>query len=135
MVLFVVDTSGSMGARELACADPEARGLVDRGADVTVMQVDARVTKVQPYNRFDSLTKFAGRGGTDFRPAFAAIETMQPRPDFVVYFTDGMGAAPAEQTIDTLWVLTDTGMSKEAFQKQVCSWGDVTILPTGDKDA
>jgi hypothetical protein len=106
MALFIIDTSGSMKPRELRCVDAELRGL-NTG-----------------YQKCES---WFGRGGTSFQPGFDYAHRMQPRPDYLVYFTDGYDYSPLayESEIPTLWILTSTGMSIEDFRKSICSWGEI----------
>ena len=132
--LWVIDTSGSMGERELRSVTAELRALHAKGCDVWIAQVDAGVAQDPvPYNGHDPIERFVGRGGTDFRPAFELAEKMYPTPEFIVYFTDGYGLAPKEPPrIDTLWVLTSTGCTEEEFKSSVCDWGEIAILDVGD---
>jgi hypothetical protein len=136
-VLFVVDTSGSMSHDDLRCVDAEVRAMAARGVEVWVGNCDAASAddmKEHPPKVFhpsDKIDGFFGRGGTDFRGAFEYAEKyMYPVPDFVVYFTDGMGTAPRDQLFDTLWVLTSSGYDVDTFQKRVCSWGDCIVIDT-----
>lgn len=134
IALWWIDTSGSMGSRELASIDAELKGMRARGVFILVGQIDAGVAKEPvPYTGFEKLEHFFGRGGTDFRPAFEYAHEMCPRPDYIVYFTDGMGTAPAEESeIPTLWVLTKHGYDIGTFRQQVCEWGDAVEFNTDD---
>jgi hypothetical protein len=134
VALWIIDTSGSMGEEELRCIEAELRGMRANGAVTFLIQVDAGVcTEPMQYSGFDKLERFFGRGGTDFRPGFEYAHDMCPRPDYIVYFTDGMGTAPDEESeIDTLWVLTSTGYDEEEFRRRVCEWGDSVVLEVED---
>jgi predicted metal-dependent peptidase len=48
-----------------------------------------------------------GGGGTDFVPVFEAAAHMRPRPEVLVFCTDGMGPAPAEPPypLRVIWLL------------------------------
>jgi predicted metal-dependent peptidase len=47
-----------------------------------------------------------GGGGTDFRPVFEYVESLNEDFKFLIYFTDGEGSFPDhEPVIDTLWVM------------------------------
>lgn len=139
-VLFIVDTSGSMTARELRCVDAELKGLKNKGAMLLVLQVDADVAKdVVVYDGHQRFEEWLGRGGTSFKPGFDYAHQMEPRPDFLVYFTDGYDyqRLPYESEIPTLWVLTSTGMDVDTFRRTICDWGetcqiDVEDLPMED---
>lgn len=134
IALVIIDTSGSMQATELRCIDSELKSIKNKGAIVWTVQVDAGIAKeAEEYTGFESLTKFFGRGGTSFCPGFEYAENMTPRPDYIVYFTDGYGTAPKEPSdIDTLWVLTSTGMDVERFRENVCSWGSAVQIDVED---
>ncbi len=132
-VLAVVDTSGSMGERELRCIESEMKMLHSQGVRLFITHVDAGVAKPpEEYNGRKSLNEWAGRGGTDFCPGFQAALEMNPAPDFLVYVTDGFGTAPESQPLDTLWLLTSEGMEVDEFKSQVCEWGDCMVLDVDD---
>lgn len=134
VALWMIDTSGSMGAKELRCVDAELKEMHARGCSIYTMQIDAAVCgEPELYDGFASLEQFFGRGGTDFRPGFEAAMEMDPRPDYIVYFTDGYGTAPTEESeIPTLWVLTSSGCSVQEFQERVCSWGTAVQIDIDD---
>jgi predicted metal-dependent peptidase len=62
----------------------------------------------------------SGRGGTDFRPAIAAMNKLKPRPQVVLYFTDGDGPAPdrAPPGMEVIWVILPS-----YHNKAPCNWG------------
>jgi len=134
-VAFLVDTSGSMGANELKLVDPELRGLHARGAHITVIHCDAKVTKVHVYSPYEPL------------------RTIWPMPNFLVGFTDGWGgiekykaAIIAERGrswwelfrvsqsdespdgIRTLWLLPEGCLSPSEFTERVVPWGKVITV-------
>ncbi len=134
--LWWIDTSGSMGSRELRWISSELRGMKAKGCTIWVGMIDAGIA-MEPmlYNGFQEIEQFFGRGGTDFRPGFDYAHDMRPRPDFLVYFTDGMGSAPSEPSeIDTLWILTSSGYTPEQFKSEVCSWGEVTKFDVDEEE-
>lgn len=106
-VCVAVDTSGSMGTEGISRAASETAGILNAvGAAVDFVACDCEVhtmQKVRSPRQFASL--FRGGGGTSFKPAFEAIEKMRPRPNLIVFVTDGQGDAPAEPLagIDTIW--------------------------------
>lgn len=111
-VWCVLDTSGSMGDKEISDAVDEIGGIVtaQRGANVTFLSGDAEVHDIVKARTIgDVKSNISGGGGTDFRPPFALAERAKKwdRPNIIVYCTDGMGPAPASppKGIRTIWVL------------------------------
>ncbi|MBV8979713.1 MAG: hypothetical protein JO086_02330 [Acidimicrobiia bacterium] len=100
-VAVVVDTSGSMGADELAAAMSEVQGVSRavgvRGRGLQVLAVDAAVQSVSVVCD-PSRIELKGGGGTDMRVGIAAAEKLQPRPGAVVVLTDGFTPWPTEPT-------------------------------------
>lgn len=99
-VALVIDTSGSM-AQALKTVVEEAQGILKTmgGMRLTVIACDAKVHAVAEVKNVSELSQhMLGGGGTDFRPAFRAIEEMpkRDRPDVVVFATDGWGDYPSE---------------------------------------
>lgn len=152
-VVFLIDTSGSMGEDELKLVEPELRGLHARGAEITVIHCDSGVAKVERYNPFAGLENFYGRGGTDYSDAFLHIRAMLQRPGFVVGFTDGWGCIDTyKNTVVTergqswwddyvvsdpevspdgqrsLWIIPDGCMSTDAFKKEIVPWGTAIAI-------
>lgn len=128
-IVMVIDTSGSMSDNDLSIVESEVIGAHNAGAEVWIMHCDSRVAN-QPvlFRPGMCLNEYHGRGGTDFRPAFQFLETGWFDPSsisYVVFLTDGYGTAPSSSSLNTLWVLTDSGMSVDEFRKSVCSWGEV----------
>lgn len=119
-VAVVVDTSGSMGGAELQAALAEIDGLLRASRnEVRVMSCDSKVHRQGKVSRVaDAAKLMAGGGGTDFRPAFRALE--QYRPGVTVVVTDGYGPAPesAPQWTDTVWVLVGQ------YTTRPCEWGE-----------
>jgi predicted metal-dependent peptidase len=122
VVLAVADTSGSMGKDELSLALGEIKGVLTKtNADVTFCAADAAVhglKKVRNWREILPLLK--GGGGTDFRPAFEAASKMKPRPNVVIFATDGDGTCPDAPPagMRVIWVLT----GKHA--NSPCAWGE-----------
>lgn len=97
-VVVAVDTSGSIGQRELNHFFGEMRGILDDVDPemIYVVWCDAQVHKVdeiEDSSDIDSL-KPAGGGGTDFRPVFDWVDQNDVRPDALVYLTDMLGSFP-----------------------------------------
>ena len=95
-----------------------------RDVDIHVIQCDARVqadTRITNLREVDALTEsfvVRGFGGTDFRPAFAYVESLRARgelPDMkgLIYFTDGLGQFPEKPPdYDAAFVFVDDGITE-----------------------
>lgn len=117
---IVVDTSGSMGFAEMQAALTEIDGILRAsGASAVVLSCDAQVHARGKVTRAADVAKLLkGGGGTDFRPAFKALE--KDRPAVTIVITDGYGPAPtdAPRWTDTIWVLVGQYTTKP------CEWGE-----------
>lgn len=125
-VAVVFDTSGSMSSYYAEMAS-HALQIVKQvaGGHVTMLACDAAVHAVKKVSTFADIRKnLLGGGGTDFRPAFAAVADMPPaeRPNVIVFITDGYGDYPTEPPKDTtmVWLCTPGGNIQ-------CSWGTVVF--------
>lgn len=100
-VVVAVDTSGSIGQRELDVFFAEMRGILEdvRPNRLFLVWCDAKVHHVDELDQCSDLAglKPHGGGGTDFRPVFDWIEGQDLRPDALVYLTDGMGSFPKDE--------------------------------------
>ncbi|MCE5271949.1 VWA-like domain-containing protein [bacterium] len=121
-VAIGIDTSGSMGEAELVRAVSESHGVLRAlGAPVTFLSCDAEVNGVKQIRTVRELTQtLRGGGGTDFRPIFAAVEALKPKPAVFIFITDGMGPAPESPPagIHTIWVLVG------GYKQAPCGWGE-----------
>jgi predicted metal-dependent peptidase len=158
-VVFMVDTSGSMGEEQLRLVDPELRGLHARGAHITVIHCDTNVAKVHDYSPHQSLCDFHGRGGTEFSAALLKMRELWPRPGLFIGFTDGWGgvetyadAVRQEQGVkwyndfiardptvspdgvDSLWLIPEGCMDPGEFHRNIVPWGNVVVVPA-EKEA
>lgn len=110
-VAFVLDTSGSMGPARVKAALEEAIGIIKSvGAEVQFCACDAAVHEIAKVKNGKELLKLVtGGGGTDFRPAFKALAQSTPKPELVVFATDGAGPAPAVEPkgMKVIWLLVD----------------------------
>lgn len=119
-VMTIIDSSGSMGSRELALIAPEIE-LIASTNDVIVVECDAAIRRVYPFT--SRLTTVEGRGGTDLRPPLEPAFLAKHRPAVVLFFTDGYGAAPEQRPrVPVLWCLTATG-------RRPAPWGRELRLP------
>jgi len=132
---FVLDTSGSMGQEQLIASVVEAVAILEAlGIDeVWFAEADAGISmKFQMVGTsFFRKLRIAGRGGTDFRPAFAAAKKLNPPPDLLIYFTDGDGLAPAAppRGMETVWCIVPSYCNRRP-----AAWGH-TVLITDDPRA
>lgn len=109
-----VDTSASVTDAELAAFFSEIDALHRRGAEVWVLEADARVARVYRYvGHFP--TGVGGRGGTRFDPVFEYLCRGDGRRwDACIYFTDGNGPAPnVRPPCALLWIVSANGQSGE----------------------
>lgn len=129
-VVVAVDTSGSIGQRELDHFFAEMRGILDdvQPEVIHVVWCDAkvhRVDEVDDTSDIDSL-KPAGGGGTDFRPVFDWVDQNNVRPDALVYLTDMLGAFPDQAPAYPVVWGDIYGHCKAPF-------GDVVSIPINKK--
>lgn len=93
----IVDTSGSMTAKQLGQALAEIKAILDALQNqiaVTVLSVDAAVAATSKVLGRRKLELFGG-GGTDMGVGLDAASRLRPRPDVAVVLTDGYTAWPA----------------------------------------
>ncbi len=121
-VLCLCDTSGSMGHDELTAGLREIKGVLNTtAASVTFGACDAAMhslRKVKHWKEIIPLMK--GGGGTDFTPGFEAAAKMKPRPNVVIFVTDGDGTCPTDPPVGmrVIWLLTGS------HAHSPCSWGE-----------
>lgn len=129
VVLFAEDTSGSMGQPQTKAARREARAIMlGLGIDkVWWLAVDAAVAAPPRLISVRDLERMPihGGGGTDFRPAFDAAMKLRPRPDIIVYLTDGDGTAPeaAPAGVVVVWCVVPS-----YYNKRPAPWGHAVIM-------
>lgn len=117
-----LDTSGSVGAKELRSFHAEVVGILRAYPDVkaTLYHADAKLYGPHDLTRDTPLPKPRGGGGTDFRPYFDAAKDA----DLHVYLTDGYGTFPPHPPRgEVLWVVVPGGLRNAAFP-----FGSVTRL-------
>lgn len=127
-VFVGVDTSGSIGGKELTTFLGEVRGILRAYPSVAceLFYVDAAAHG--PYTLSadgDDIPKPVGGGGTDFRPFFEAVEKRTDETGashggagqpVCVYLTDGFGLFPEPPpALPTLWVVTPGGLDLDKF--------------------
>jgi predicted metal-dependent peptidase len=120
-VAVAVDTSGSIGKKELVAFVSEMAGILRcRGiANMRVFACDAEVTLDETIGPTDPLPdNYPGGGGTDFRGVFKRLEESArsgDRPALLVYFTDMCGTFPDKDVlgIPTIWLAAVNAYMKE----------------------
>lgn len=102
-VVVGVDTSGSVGKKELNMFFAEMAGILEdvKPKRLLVIWCDATVHRIDELEDASDLNitraKGApGGGGTDFRPVFKKIAEMDLQPEALVFLTDGMGSFPTK---------------------------------------
>ena len=125
-VVVAVDTSGSIGQRELDVFFAEMRGILEdvRPNRLFLVWCDAKVHHVDELDQSSDLAglKPHGGGGTNFIPVFDWVEAQDLKPDALVYLTDGYGAFPnAAPTYPVVWGAIADGVNYP--------FGDVVDIP------
>lgn len=128
-VAVVLDTSGSMGAGEgspLQQGVIEAAGILKAlGADIDFLAVDAAVHSSKKVSTPKELLNCVrGGGGTSFIPGFRAADQLKPRPNVLIYMTDGYGDAPPSppRAMRVIWLLIGESAPVPA------TWGSVVRI-------
>jgi len=132
-VLIVRDTSGSMGAEQLKSANDEAVGVLKQMGlqEVWFLDADAKAYNPRRVNLRDiPKLDVEGRGGTSFVPAFVAAESLKPRPQLLIYMTDGDGDAPEEppRGMAVVWCIVPT-----PYGRRPAEWGHLVIVSDDQK--
>lgn len=133
---FILDTSASMGDKQIIDAATEAVGIFKAlGIDSAwFLQADAHVAKTAKRVRMRDLLgslKIHGRGGTNFDPALKAASKLKPRPDIIVYLTDGDGHVTYRpKGIEVIWCVVRNHWNREP----PCDWGHTVIIADKAKD-
>lgn len=134
-VAIIRDSSMSMGAKQLTASVRESYFIMQALGIEEVWFVDADTDLSMPWKRvgadfFRTLTEVRGRGGTDFRrPINSALELV-PRPDLLVYATDGDGtvALMPPPDIAVVWCIVPS-----YFNKAPAKWGHCVIVSDDPK--
>lgn len=132
-VIFM-DTSGSVGGRELNQLGSEVKAVTDAYAvDLDVIYVDAGVAghdHIEAMNSAFNL-KPKGGGGTSFVPGFEYVEQEGIQPKFALYLTDGGSHDFPElpPPYPLIWILT------EEYHGFNPPFGEVLIMPRSEYDS
>jgi predicted metal-dependent peptidase len=111
-IVVVVDTSGSIGEKELSEFGGEIQAILTdlKPRKVHVIYCDAAINKVVEFGPHDPvILEAVGGGGTSFKPPFKYVEDHQINPRCLVYLTDGYGDFPDEDKVHfpTLWAINN----------------------------
>lgn len=102
-VAVAIDTSGSIGDKELAAFFAEVGGVLSdiRPKKITVMFCDAAVQRVDEVSNLEELADVRvkgapGGGGTSFIPPFEYLAKEGIVPETLIYITDMYGSFPSK---------------------------------------
>ena len=104
-ILVAIDTSGSVSNKELIEFMQEINHIYRTGADVTIVQADAAIRHIAPYNPKGDY-KIYGRGGTSFDPVIDYYNANTKKYTCLIYLTDGEAPAPDKIRGRVLWALS-----------------------------
>jgi predicted metal-dependent peptidase len=129
-VAIIRDSSGSMGEKQLTDAAREAYGIMQGLGIDEVWFADADTEVAVPWARvgpqfFRDLKEVHGRGGTDFRQGIESALKLHPRPDLIVYVTDGDGTTTKMPPPDVavVWAIVPS-----YYNKAPARWGHCVII-------
>lgn len=109
-IVMAIDTSGSMMKQQLdQVVDELSLILEEYKTKIIVFLIDTRVHEIKEFTNDDLpiTIEAVGRGGTDFRPAFAKVKELELEPTCFLYYTDGDGYFPdTEPEYPVLWIGT-----------------------------
>jgi predicted metal-dependent peptidase len=129
VVAFVEDTSGSMGHEQLKDGRVQIVDIFLQLGIETAWWISADAAVSAPPRRLRMRDirdlPVVGRGGTDFRPAIELAQTLRPRPDLLVYSTDGDGTAPNEPppNMEVVFLIVPSH-----YNKTPATWGHTVIM-------
>lgn len=107
-IVIVVDTSGSIGKRELEQFAAEISAISEEAHPeaIHVVYCDAAVQFAQEFRASEPIhLEPKGGGGTDFRPAFEWVEENHIEPGCIIYLTDlCCDSYPKAPEYPVLWV-------------------------------
>jgi predicted metal-dependent peptidase len=109
-LVIAIDSSGSISEPMLAQFLVEVNSIMNsfENYEIDLLIADAKVHEHHILYPGDLLEyKLKGGGGTNFEETFKYIDENIDNVTLMLYFTDGMGKFPPNETVyDTVWVLT-----------------------------
>ena len=133
-LVFIEDSSGSMGKKQLKHVRLEIAGIMKQmGIDEAwFMDADAAVAAPPRRVRMKDIMSIPvhGGGGTNFIPALEMAMSLKPKPDGIVYLTDGDGTAPEypPRGVEVIWCIVPS-----KWQRKPADWGHL-IVCTDDEE-
>ncbi|MFO0929400.1 MAG: VWA-like domain-containing protein [Gemmataceae bacterium] len=122
-VVLAVDTSGSIGRKELARFAAEAQGILESfDCSLVILYHDAAVLKVQTWRSGDGplVLEPVGGGGTSHVCVFEHVEALDEWPVCVVCLTDLYTDFPTSPPdIPTLWAVVGANAAQPPFGMRV----------------
>ena len=114
IVVFAVDTSGSISGRELAAYIGNAAAVLEETGpeEMILVQCDAAVQRVDRFRPGETIERIevAGRGGTRFQPVFDWVAENAPSARAIIYATDlECCDAPTDPGIPVIWLTPTRG--------------------------
>jgi predicted metal-dependent peptidase len=128
-IMLMEDSSASQSETQLRQGRAEmVKVFKSLGIDEAwFCDVDAQVAMAPKRVRVTDINKLPvhGRGGTDFRPGIALAQTLKPRPELLIYFTDGDGTAPekAPKNMEVIWCIVPS-----AHGRKPANWGHLVLV-------
>ena len=128
-IAIVRDTSGSMGEEQLTACVRESYSIVKSVGIDDIWYTDADAAVAMPWKRvnkefFNTLSTASGGGGTNFGPAIKDAQRLHPRPDLLIYCTDGDGdAGDPPRGMAVVFAIVPS-----YYNKAPCSWATTVIV-------
>lgn len=122
VILVGVDTSGSIGKKDLEDFFSEINHIYRAGVSVTVAECDTQIQNVFKYEGKSDIA-ISGRGGTELSPI---ISYYKEHNEFTVciLFTDGYCNTNLENCQNLIWVITSDGNKSQKYTP-----GKVVLIP------
>ena len=112
--VLAIDTSGSTN-RYLPQFAAELVNLLNTFGqyELKVICCDYEIQSIETYSADNPFNgekiKFAGGGGTSFKPVFRYLKDNPTESQILIYFTDGEGDTPEKPPFPVMWVITPDG--------------------------
>jgi len=118
-----IDTSGSIGEKELSMFAGVIEGIMGVCSRCTVMTADAEVHEVVEVRSFREVMKsvqFKGGGGTSHKPVFEEIQKRKLHPKLLICITDAFSDFPDKKPpYPVIWVLTENHGNPPSWGKRI----------------